>query len=395
MSSTLLIKGCKTPVDSFQNSFDVLIEKNIIKQVTEKEINVDNIKTLNAQGKHLIPGLIDCHVHLILDGSPNTVEYVEKNSVQRLIRVAEKNALTSLQHGITTLRDMGCTGFIVPKLREKIKKNQTTGPRIIAAGHMITKKKGHIKRIAREIKDEQDLKKAIKEQKKGGADFIKLIVSGGLLTPNSKPTDTEFEKTIINKAVEEASKHGLKTAAHVYSDKDTKNVLDANVWSIEHASYASAKTLKKAAEKKVFLVPTLKAAYNILENTDSLPKHVVENANSVIEAANKTIPKAIKQNVPLAMGTDAGTPFNYHGENAMELQYLYEMSLTNEKLIETATINPAKLLGLHKTLGKVEKGYKADLLLLKTNPLDDIKALKTGVEYVIKDGVIIKNSHSL
>ena len=153
--------------------------------------------------------------------------------------------------------------------------------------------------------------------------------------------------------------------------------------------------MKKAAEKKVFLVPTLKAAYNILENADSLPKHVVENANHVIKAAKKTIPDAVKQGVPIAMGTDAGTPFNHHGENAMELHYLSEMGLTNEKLIETATINPAKLLGLHKTLGKVEKGYRADLLLLKTNPLDDIKALNTGIEYVIKDGEIIKSSRSL
>ena len=125
MGSTLLIKNCKTMVDAFQNTFDVLIEKNVIKQVTEKEINIDNIKTLNAQGKHLLPGLIDCHVHLILDGSPDTIEYVEKNSVQRLVGVAEKNALTTLQHGITTVRDMGCTDFIVPKLREKIKKSQT------------------------------------------------------------------------------------------------------------------------------------------------------------------------------------------------------------------------------------------------------------------------------
>ena len=395
MGSTLLIKNCKTMVDAFQNTFDVLIEKNVIKQVTEKEINIDNIKTLNAQGKHLLPGLIDCHVHLILDGSPDTIEYVEKNSVQRLIEVAEKNALTTLQHGITTVRDMGCTDFIVPKLREKIKKGQTKGPRIIAAGYMITRKKGHVKGIAREIKDEKDMKKAVNEQKHGGSDFIKLIVSGGLLTPGSKPADTELNKPLINTAVKEATKHGLKTAVHVYSDRDTKNALDVNVWSIEHASYASAKTLKKAAEKKVFLVPTLKAAYNILENADSLPKHVVENANHVIKAAKKTIPDAVKQGVPIAMGTDAGTPFNHHGENAMELHYLSEMGLTNEKLIETATINPAKLLGLHKTLGKVEKGYRADLLILKTNPLDDINALNTGIEYVIKDGEIIKSSRSL
>jgi imidazolonepropionase-like amidohydrolase len=256
---------------------------------------------------------------------------------------------------------------------------------------MITKKGGHVKRIARELENTRDIKKAIMEQSKGKVDFIKVIISGGLLT---EPRITELSNSFIRIVVNEASKIGLRTAAHVYSEKDVEAAVQAGVWSIEHASWASRASLKRAASRGIFLVPTLKAFNSIIENSDTLPNHIVKNAYEALRASRRTIPLALKEKVCIAMGTDAGTPCNYHGDNAMELEYMSDIGMSNQEIIEAATVNAAKLLG-KKYLGKVKPGFVADLLLLDSNPMDDIRVFRKGIKCVIKNGQIIKAGSSL
>jgi imidazolonepropionase-like amidohydrolase len=390
--SSLLIKDCYIVTNGFTDLVDVLIEDGIIKEIGRSigDRNLGDIPIILSKGMYLTPGLIDCHVHLILDGSPDIVGYVASSDLEKLSSNAVKNSIVSLENGITTVRDMGCTGFIVPRLRDKIQKGVCRGPRIYAAGHMIIKKGGHVKYIGREINGtSNDLKKAVRQQIIGGADFIKLIVSGGLLSSGS-PRDTELNEMQINVAVEEASRHGFKTAVHVYGDEDTRAALEAGVWTIEHGSWASIKTLKKAASSDIFLVPTLKAANNIVENADTLPDKVVRNAYEMLDAANNVLPKAVKKGVSIAMGTDAGTPYNYHGDNALELEYLSEIGMSNSELINAATVNASRVIGQGHSLGQVKPGFIADLLLLDTNPLDDIKAFRKGLKYVIQNGEIIR-----
>jgi len=282
---------------------------------------------------------------------------------------------------------MGCTAFIVPRLKKKIQGGFLQGPRIFSAGNMITSKKGHVKTIARETDGSlQDIKKAVREQFSNDVDFIKLIVSGGLLSPDSSPTKTELDRNLVSCAVNESKRLGLKTAVHVYSNDDIAHAIDAGVWSIEHGSWASENTLKRAARDNVVLVPTLKASSDIIENADNLPSYMVKNASRVLSNTRGVITNAIKNKVKIAMGTDAGTPYNYHGDNAKELEYLSEYGMSNQDLIKAATAIPAQLLGLEHCLGSVKQGYEADLILLDANPLDDISALRKNIRYVISRG---------
>jgi imidazolonepropionase-like amidohydrolase len=393
----LLIRDCHIVNSGFEDTIDIFVQDGIIRDIKDhicdETLNVDNMQIIETHGMHLTPGLIDCHVHLILNGSPDIVDYVKNTDEGELAFIAAKNSLISLESGITTLRDMGCTSFIVPTLKKNIKKGMYQGPRIYAAGHMITRSGGHVKHIARETDGtSNDIKEAVREQVQEGADFIKLIVSGGLLTPKFKPTDTELDKKLVAAAINEALKFDLKTAVHVYGDEDIKAVLKAGAWTIEHGSWASTETLEMAAKSNVFFVPTLKAAYDIIENSDNLPDYVVKNASDVLDATRRVLPNAVREGVCVAMGTDAGTPYNYHGDNVKELEYMSELGMSNEEVLKAATVNASKLTGRSHLLGQVKTGYKADLLLMDANPLDDIKAFKNAIKYVIQDGQIIRDT---
>lgn len=395
---SLIIRNCHViDSNSISDETDVFINNGVIQNITlddrydERFCKNQQCTELNAHGMYLLPGLIDCHVHLILDGSKDTVKYVNQSTVDTLKEKAKKNMISSLSNGITTVRDMGGKEFIVSQLKKNIKKGSVQGPRIFSAGHMITSKGGHVKTIARETsKTSQDIKKAVKEQFLNDADFIKLIISGGLLTPDSSPRHTELDRNLVSYAVAEAKKLGLNTAAHVYRNSDIAHAIDAGVCSIEHGTWASERTLKKAAEKNIVLVPTVKAVYDILEHADTLPSYMVRNASQVLNNTKRLISNAKKNKVKIAMGTDAGTPYNHHGDNAKELEYLSEYDLSNWDLIKAATIIPSQLLGIDNHYGKIKRGYTADLLLLNANPLNTISALRNNLRYVIFNGSLYK-----
>jgi imidazolonepropionase-like amidohydrolase len=257
---------------------------------------------------------------------------------------------------------------------------------------MITSVGGHVKTISRETNGTTvDMLNAIHEQYVNNVDFIKLIVSGGLLTPNSSPKNTEIDKEIIFNAIAHSKILGLKTAAHVYNNNDIKSTLQAGVNSIEHASFASEDTLRMAAEKNITLVPTIKPLYDIIEHKDILPEYMFKNAAMVLENMKRLITNARKYNVKIAMGTDAGTPFNYHGDNLRELELLSEYGLSNWEIFNSATKIPAELLDIDKSYGIVKEGYVADLLLVDKNPIEDISALRKNLKCIIFNGTLYKD----
>jgi imidazolonepropionase-like amidohydrolase len=397
--SSIIIKNCHIVNDkSTEEEYNVFIENGIINYISQNDkynnfpgFNKEIVE-LDADGMYLMPGLIDCHVHLILNGSKDIIDYVNTTNKNILRKNAIDNLIKSLSNGITTVRDMGCWDFIVPELKKRMVNSSIKGSRIFAAGHMITSNKGHVKIIAREIDGSfKDIKKAVDEQYVNNVDFIKLIISGGLLSQDTSPKITELNDDIIRYVVDEAKKLGLKTAVHAYGDKDVSNSIDAGIWTIEHGLFASKNTIKKAVKKNVFFVPTLKASYDILEKKDVLPAYMIKNASMVLDNVRNVISDMINNHVKICFGTDAGTPFNYHGENARELEYLSEFGMSNWDLIKAATVIPSELLGVENFLGKVKEGYKADLIILDSNPLDDIRSIRTNLRYVISDGKLCDN----
>lgn len=380
--------------DNISPEKSIIIHNGIFQSINE-EINQQHLETIqpkkiiNAKTCYVTPGLIDNHIHLILNGAKDIITYVNTTSDFKLKQYAEANMKQSLIHGITTLRDMGDTARIISKIKQK-RKAPSYLPHLFSSGQMLARKNGHVKKISKSLSTNiQQNNVAVDEQIAQKADFIKLIISGGLLTPGSSPLKSELSTSIIKNVCKKAKQKNIPVAAHVYSNQDISTALDAGVTSLEHGIWASSNSLKEASKKNIVFTPTLKAAYDIIEHKDVLPNYMVRNADVVLSKAPKFIKNAKKHHVLLAMGTDAGTPFNYHGENAKELQYLIENGLTPSEAIQSATTIPSKQLPVKNFIGNIKLGYSADLLILTKNPLDDITAFQNNIKNVISKGICI------
>lgn len=368
----------------------IQLVSNHITQIEEK-YDVSNALIIDATNKYLTPGLIDVHVHLILHGDHDIVTYVNNASKDQYVQYAKHHMIQSVRHGITTLRDVGDTAGILSRLKKINMHNDISLPHLFTSGEMITAQHGHVKRICHEIiNEEPEIHKAIKTQLESDADFIKLIISGGMLTRDSTPLKTEMDNNLVFRLCQEAHKQHIPVAAHAYSERDISAALRGGVASVEQGVFASDANLKQAAQQNVVFVPTLKASYDILDHKDILPSFMVHNAELVLSKIKSFIHTVQQYNVALAMGTDAGTPFNFHGDNAKELQLLVENGYSIPHAIQAATSIPARLLGMQSRLGKIQPGYSADVLLLSKNPLDDITAFQKNIISVINKGIYVK-----
>src|SRR5207302_1853889 len=200
----------------------------------------------------------------------------------------------------------------------------------------------------------------------------------------------------LRAGVEEAVRAGRRVAAHAHGAEGMKNALRAGVHSIEHGTLLDAEALDLLLKRRTFLVPTLSAIQCGFEHgkQGGMPDSALEKGAGMAEAQRQNFRKAVKAGVRIAMGTDAGTPFNHHGRNAQELRRMVQFGLTPMRAIEAATRSAATLLGLEQEIGTVEAGKQADLLVVKGNPLDDIVLLEepARLEYVIQGGRVVKGN---
>jgi imidazolonepropionase-like amidohydrolase len=222
-----------------------------------------------------------------------------------------------------------------------------------------------------------EVRKAVREQFKAGADLIKLMASGAVMAKGEKPEATQYGVDEITAAVEEARKIGKPVAAHSHAAQAIRNAVEAGVNSIEHGTYLhrDPKLMDEMASRQTFLVPTLKVLHDMISG-EGVPSWMREKAKYIFEDHKKSVTLAIGAGVPIAMGTDAATPFNFHGMNAMELQLMSECGMSSMQAIVSSTANAAKLLGWGDWLGRLEPGKAADLIVLDKNPLDDLKVLR-------------------
>ncbi len=393
----ILIKNARIIThETLSSETHLFISNGIIQEINrdlsniEKKYDVSKAITINAKNKFLTPGLIDAHVHLILNGDLDIVSYVNTTSKKKLYQNAKDNLMKSINNGITTVRDVGDTAGILNQIKKESCRQLFPMPHLVTSGEMITTSKGHVKTICHQINDSKtEIQHAIEKQNLVNADFIKLIISGGMLTKDSTPLQTELDKNLVLRLCQEAKMKNIPVAAHAYSSKDISAALEGRVASIEQGVFASEANLKKAAQQNVVFVPTLKVSYDIIDHKDILPQYMVKNAELVLSKAKSFIRNVQRYNVNLAMGTDAGTPFNFHGDNAKELELLVENGYPIKKAIQSATNIPAKLLGMNHRLGKIDVGIIADILLLSKNPIDDISAFQKNITCVISKGVCV------
>ena len=307
---------------------------------------------------------------------------------QRLLHAVE-NACKSIKAGVTTVRDLGSSNAIAADVRDAIEQGRISGPRMRAAGAVLCMTGGHGWPIGRAVDSPWDARKAVREQMWAGADCIKLIATGGVMTKGAVPGNAQLTPEELAAAIDEAHRHGLRVAAHAIGTQGIKNALRAGIDSIEHGHMLDDEAIALFKERAVYLVPTLSAPTCILAHIEDghQPEYVVEKARTVNEAMLTNIRHAYESGVRIAGGSDAGTPYNYHENYAQEVELMWALlGMTPQQALHAATNVAAELVGRNR--GILALGEPADMLLLRRDAGEDVRALREP-QLVFKNGVIV------
>ena len=389
------------PFEEVKTNQKVLIEGYVIKQITSDKIKADNV--IDGEDNYLMPGFIDCHTHIFAKGF-----HKEENMANPLglhFYNAVPHALQTINAGVTTIWDCGSADlsfklaqqrklFTAPKIHLSIT------PLVMTGGHfdlllpsgwdMEIMYPGFPKGRCDGV--EEVLKKT-REVKRAGADFIKVMASGGVLTTNSSPEFAQFNIKELKTIVCEAKANNMKVSAHCHSLKGMNNCISAGFSSIEHGTFIDKKTSKRMVENDVSLIPTLLVHQYLYENGfpawDSYAAEKTEKLKEIVKVHKENIATSYEQGVNILMGTDSGgIP---HGHNLEELTHLTSIGMSEDEAIAAGTVKSAEFLGFDN-LGLVKENYIADLILVNSNPLEDVSILRDNdnILKVIQDGCVVK-----
>lgn len=337
----------------------------------------------------VVPGLVNAHVHLEMSGEPDTMRAFSGTTASQRMLWAVANARRSLRAGVTTVRDVGCSEAIAMELRDAIEAGSVEGPTIRAAGNVLCMTGGHGWFLGRAVDSPWDAVKGVREQRFKGADCIKLIATGGVLTKGAVPGIAQLSEEEMHAAITEARKHQMPVAAHAIGTEGIKNALRAGVTSIEHGHMLDDEAIELFKRNGAYLVPTLTAPTCILEHSHegTQPEFVTRKAAEVSEKMVENLGRAYRAGVKVAGGSDAGTPYNYHDNYAYEVELMHTLlGMTPQQALHSATSVAAELVGAGT--GMLREGDVADIVLVDRDIATDIRALKTP-RAVIKRGTVV------
>lgn len=327
---------------------------------------------VNTAGMMLLPSLADCHVHLVYTGSADPNAQLNKQGPAQITLTALENAQASLRGGVTALRDCGGKDYLEFGVRDAIARGVFPGPAIKASGRIICMTGGHGNRIGRIADGCDDVVRAVREQVHAGCDLVKIMATGGVMTPGVSPMDAHYSFDELKAGVHEAKRFRKSTASHAQGTQGILNAVRAGIDSIEHGIFMDDDCLREMLEAETYLVPTIAAVRNIIANADNgIPAYAVEKARAVEQRHRESFQMYYKAGGRIAMGTDAGTPFNLHGDNAMELAFMVEFGMTPVDALIAGTSRGHDLMGMDQH-GVIADGNVADLLLVQGDPTEDI-----------------------
>jgi imidazolonepropionase-like amidohydrolase len=371
----------------------VRVEDERIVEVTSAEPRVSPDATrVDAPDATLLPGLIDCHVHFAMSGGPDWLTEMKESYALSCWRAAI-HARKTLDAGFTTVRTLGGRDGADIALRDAQIAGIVSGPRIVACNLAICMTGGHGAWIGRETDGPDDMRKAVREQLRAGADCIKLIATGGVMTPGVQPGSQQLADVELRAGVEEAHKAGRKVAAHAHGSDGIKAAVLAGVDSIEHGSFMTDEIIDLMKERGTFFSATLCSAQGFVDApANSVADWAMAKAAQVRVALDGSFRAAYAAGVRLVLGTDAGTPFNRHGDNARELALMVKLGVDPLDALRAGTRNSAELLGKLDTIGTLEPGKAADMVLVRGNVVADISRLcqPENIRLVVQNGKIAK-----
>lgn len=373
------------------NGMVVFDESGIIGVGVNGSIDIKADVEIDGVGITVLPGLIDSHVHLGMDCSPDPFKQIAEDDIVTTAFRAHKQGQEFIKAGITTVRNLGTRYNVDISYRNAIEAGMVTGPRIYAAGQPIVMTGGHGHVMATEVDGIDEIRKAARKQLKSGADLLKLMATGGVLTKGTDPGSTQLSEDEIRCACVEAEHVSKTTSAHAIGCDGIKNAIRAGVTTVEHGTMLDDKAIELMLQKGTYLVPTLIAATLHVDKKDEVPAHIIQKAKELIQEHRKNFRKAYQAGVLIAAGTDAGTPYNYPGLLVNELVMMMEDGMTHLEAIQSATITAAQCVQADDKIGSLEKGKQADLILVRGNPLEDIYSLKQIQEVYINGKSMYKH----
>ena len=382
----------------------VIVQGDRVQAVRSGRVEVADATVIDLAGHTCSPGWIDLHVHVGQQSNPNSfTEGFRLDDVDFALRATQFTRRT-VEAGFTTVRDMG--GEIAPHLRDAINQGIIPGPRIFAAGKSIATTGGHAdptngwnRRLSTlagppgptegVINGADEARQAVRQRYKDGSDTIKITATGGVLSYARSPDAPQFTIEEIRAVVETARDYGFTVAAHAHGDEGARRAIEGGVTTIEHGSFMSESTLRLMKERGVWYVPTLSAGQFVAKKAEVpgyFPEIIRPKARAVGLRIMDTFAKAWRMGVPIAFGTDAGV--SPHGENAREFEFMVQAGMPAAAALQSATLHAATVLG-QSDLGQLAPGFRADIVAVPGNPLEDI-ALTSKVAFVMKDGAVVK-----
>ncbi len=362
-------------------------------------------KIIDLKNKTVMPGLIDCHVHLESQGSKTSMiegfTLTDADIAYRAVVYAKR----TLMAGFTTVRDCGGSGVNI-SLRKAIQQGLVDGPRVLTAGRAISGSGGHMDNSdgfrddvfnhkmgpddgVADGKDE--LIKAVRLQFKRGSNLIKIASTGGVLDLSEDGTGAQMSIEEIKAVVETAKDYGMRVACHAHGAEGIRRAILGGVNSIEHGTFMNDMDMALAIQHGTYLVPTIIAGKSVADSAKIpgyFPPVIARKALEVGTQIQATFGKAYKSGVKIAFGTDAGV--YAHGKNAKEFQYMVEAGMPPMEAIKAATTSAADLLGMSDKVGSISKGKFADIVAVDGDPLSDITIMQK-MAFVMKDGKIYTN----
>jgi imidazolonepropionase-like amidohydrolase len=390
-----LIDGTSNP--PIENPIILIQGSKIIAVGSEKDIAIpqtDNITRLDYRDKTLLPGLIDCHVHLCMSADDNPLARLYEDSDDMLVLRAANNAQVALKAGVTTLRDCGGRNKMTFSIKEAIKKGVIKGPRLLLSGRPITITGGHCFFLNGEADGIDGVRKAVRQLIKEGADFLKIMASGGGMTPSTIPKLPYYTVEELSIAADEAHRLGRKIAAHCHSTKSIEDSIEAGIDTIEHATFLSPDGQRRfepsIAEKIVangtYISPTLSAGRRpvyLVNQTDEYKNKLKADMQ------NSNFSLMHQMGVKLIAGTDAGVTYTTFDNYPLCLELAVAGGMTNMQAIQSGTSLASEALGISDLTGTIQSGKEADIIAVDGDPLEDISML-WNVAMVMKAGELVR-----
>ncbi|HEY0355386.1 MAG TPA: amidohydrolase family protein, partial [Flavisolibacter sp.] len=370
--------------NNVQTEMTIVVEGNTITDIKKGYHTAPGAEIVDLKNKTVMPGLIDCHVHISSETSRN--RYSEGFTLNtedfafRSVGYAER----TLKQGFTTVRDLG--GTITLALRNAINGGYIKGPRIIAAGKSIATTGGHAdptNGVNRELMGDPEAKegvingpdqamKAVRQRYKEGSDLIKITATGGVLSNAKDGAGAHFTEEEIRAVINTAKDYGFKVAAHAHGAEGMKRAIRAGVTSIEHGTFMDDEVIALMKQYGTWYVPTITAGQSVGDSAKIpgyYPPFVTKKALETGPKILSTFTKAYKAGVKIAFGTDAGVFM--HGKNYKEFEYMVQGGMPAMETIKAATMSAAELLGMEDKIGSIEKGKLADIIAVDGDPIKD------------------------